>query len=241
MLSQQLALNVSLRDGYCFESYYTDKAGGESSNFETVAVLEGFVSSFGSDCKDQQNFLWGKSQSGKTHLLQACCAKASKDNRGVSYIPLREFKHYGVEIFTGLSQSSLIAIDDVDLITGDKTWETALFNLINITRENRQRLLLSSKENPRNMSCELPDLASRLIWGGVYQLHPLSDSSKPEALKTRARQRGFELTDRVIEYLYRRYPRDIETLMKILDLLDKESLRQKVVITVPFAKKILES
>ena len=236
MLSQQLALNISLRDGYCFESFYAGEDGGEQSNFETVKILESFVHS--SDA--QQNLLWGKSQSGKTHLLQACCAKASQYKTGVTYLPLRDFKAYGVEIFSGLGQSSFIAIDDIDQVTGDKTWETSLFNLINITRENKQPLLLSCAENPRNLSCELPDLASRLIWGGVYQLHALTDTNKPKALKARARQRGFELTDRVVEYLYRRYPRDIESLMEILDILDKESLRQKMVVTVPFAKKVLE-
>jgi len=183
--------------------------------------------------------LWGKSHSGKTHLLQACCSKNSEKNYSVSYIPLRMFKQYGVEVLTGLSHSQLIVLDDIDEVTGDKKWEIALFNLINQTRDNRQRLLMASIENPRKMSCVLPDLASRLIWGGVYQLHSLSDENKPKALQLRAKQRGFELPDKVIEYLYRRYPRDIKSLMDILDILDKESLRKKTKITIPFVKAVL--
>lgn len=236
MSSQQLALNISLRDGYCFESFYVEDAGIDRSNFETVKILESFVASG----ESQQNLLWGKAQTGKTHLLQACCVKASHKKRAVSYVPIKEFKAYGVDVFAGLGQSSFIAIDDIDLLIGDKAWEVALFDLINIARENNQQLLLSSTQNPRRLDCKLPDLASRLIWGGVYQLHALTDAIKPNALKARARQRGFELTDRVIEYLYRRYPRDIESLMEILNTLDKESLRQKKVVTVPFAKEVLE-
>jgi len=83
-------------------------------------------------------------------------------------------------------------------------------------------------------------LASRLIWGGSYQLHTLKDEEKVTVLKTRAEQRGFELNDRVLEYLFRRYPRDLESLMDILNKLDEESLRQKTKITIPFIKQIFE-
>ena len=233
MSSQQLTLNVNLRDGLRFDSYY---ASEESENFETLKVLESFVAS----TEQQQNILWGENLAGKTHLLQACCAKEAENKRPVTYIPLKMLDTYGPEVLTGLSGSSLVAIDDVDSVVGDKAWETALFNLINNTRENGQRLLLSSQTNPRHLACVLPDLASRLIWGGSYQLHALSDEDKPRAMQARAQQRGFELSDRVLEYLFRRYPRDLESLMDILNKLDEESLRQKTVITVPFVKQVLE-
>ncbi len=230
---EQLTLNVNLRDGYIFDSYYVAPKG---MNAEVVNVLQSIFTS-----KDaQQNIVWGENLSGKTHLLQACCAKAAEIHHTVSYIPLKAFKAYGTEVLDGLSQSKLIVIDDIEELLGDKEWEIALFNLINVTRENGQSLLLSSVENPRKLDCILPDLASRLIWGGSYQLQALTDEEKPKALQARAEQRGFKLKDNVIEYLYRRYPRDIESLMEILNKLDEESFRQKSLVTVPFAKKILK-
>jgi len=231
--SQQLTLNIGLRDGFRFESFYSDS---NSKNQEIVELLKSFIDAD----EAQQNCLWGEAQSGKTHLLQACCAEEAKKKRAVSYIPLRDAAHFGTDILDGLSQSKLIVIDDIDHIIGDIIWETALFNLINVTREKKQGLLLSANQNPRLLDCKLPDLASRLIWGGVYQLHALTDTEKPKALQARAQQRGFELTDRVIEYLYRRYPRDIESLMDILNTLDEESLKQKTIITIPFVKLVLD-
>ena len=204
----QLTLNVNLRDGFHFDSYYSVES---SSNDEVVRVLQSIFTS----SEAQQNIIWGEKLSGKTHLLQACCAKAAETHHTVSYIPLKDFKPYGTEVLEGLSQSKLLVIDDIEEVLGDKEWEVALFNLINITRENGQSLLLSSVENPRKLDCILPDLASRLIWGGSYQLQALTDDEKPKALQARAEQRGFKLSDRVIEYVYRRYPRDIESLMEI--------------------------
>ena len=234
MSNQQLTLNVQIRDGYRFASYYVDETG---ENHELVGALKLFTQS----TEAQQNILWGESKSGKSHLLQACCAEVANHKYPVSYIPLKQLKIYGTEIFSGItSHSNFIAIDDVDEIVGDKEWETALFNLINNTRQRGQRLIMSSQENPRYIKCILPDLASRLIWGGSYQVHALSDEDKLKALQARAEQRGFELSDRVLEYLFRRYPRDIESLMEILNTLDEQSLIQKTVITVPFIKQVLD-
>lgn len=230
---EQLTLNVKLRDGYIFNSYYVEP---KSPNAEVVSLLQSIFTS----AEAQQNIIWGEKFSGKTHLLQACCAKAAEVHRTVSYIPLKTFKIYGTEVLEGLSQSKLLVIDDIDEVLGDKDWEEALFNLINIIRENGQSLLLSATENPRKLKDVLPDLSSRLIWGGSYQLQALTDEEKPKALQARAEQRGFKLKDNVIEYVYRRYPRDIESLMEILNKLDEESFRQKSLITIPFAKQILE-
>ena len=232
MSSEQLTLNVNLKEGLRFESFFTED---DSANAETLQILQGFVES----SAQQQNLIWGESLSGKTHLLQACCAQEYANNQSVSYIPLKTLSLHGPAVLQGMSNSPLVVVDDVDSVIGDRAWETALFNLINQTRDNNQRLLLSSQNNPRQLNCVLSDLASRLIWGGSYQLHSLSDEDKPKALKARAGQRGFELNDRVIEYLFRHYPRDLESLMDILNTLDKESLRLKTKVTVPFVKQVL--
>jgi len=231
--SQQLTLNIGLRDGLRFSSFYCAK---NSSNAETLATLQGFISS----PEAQQIFLWGKQKSGKTHLLQASCAEAYQHNMTVSYIPLKMLAQNGPGILTGINQAQLVVIDDIDCIIGDRNWETAFFNLINQIRSKGHKLLISATQNPRHLDCVLPDLASRLIWGGSYQIHELSDADRLKALQARAEQRGFKLSDRVIDYLFRRYPRDIETLMDILNTLDKESLRKKTLITVPFVKQVLE-
>jgi len=232
MSSEQLALNVNLKEGLRFESFFCAEG---SANSETVKILQNFIES----SVHQQNIVWGESQSGKTHLLQACCAKQSGSISAVNYIPLKVLAIHGPDVLIGLSHAPLVVVDDVDEIIGDKAWETALFNLINLTRDNNQRLLMSSRINPRLIDCVLPDLASRLIWGGSYQIHILGDDDKPWALKFKAEQRGFDLNDHVVDYLLRHYPRNIESLMGMLNILDKESLRQKTKITVPFIKQVL--
>jgi DnaA family protein len=131
-------------------------------------------------------------------------------------------------------------IDDVDTVLGDKDWEVALFNLINQAHHLGQRLLFSANVNPLELDCFLPNLYTHLVWGSSYQLLGLSDEEKPEILRSRAQQRGFDLSDRVIDYIYKHYPQDTASLLNILDRLDKKSLQQKAKITIPFVKQVLE-
>ena len=229
-MPQQMILNVATGDGLSFESFYTSEP-----NHELVDLMSAF--SEGSD--SSQMFIWGETHSGKTHLLQACCNLATNLGQRVSYLPLKALAGYGSGVTHGLESMDIIAVDDVDLIVGNRDWEEALFDLINHSRTSQQRLLFSGTENPRHLKCSLPDLASRLIWGETYTLHSLSNDDKRLALKQRAAKRGIDLSDRVLDYLDRHYPRDMGSMLAILEVIDQESIRQQTKITVPFVKQVL--
>jgi DnaA family protein len=83
-------------------------------------------------------------------------------------------------------------------------------------------------------------LATRLSWGLVYQLQPLSDEEKAQALKTHAEERGMKLPEEVLEYCLRHLRRDLPTLMATLDALDKWSLTAKRPVTLPLLRQMLQ-
>jgi len=230
MPTQLPLLNLSLPDGQRFESFYTS-----STNELTVKEIKASIS----HPEHKQLFIWGSEHTGKSHLLQACCHLAFSKQISAAYIPLLTMKRHGTEVFTGSSTYQLICIDDVDSVLENDTWELALFNLINQTRELNQTIIFSASENPRHITSKLADLQSRLLWGASYQLIELNDNDKTTALKFRASQRGLELDNSVIEYIYKRYPRDFTTLIDILNKLDKESLTSQRKITIPLVKQAL--
>lgn len=229
-MPQQMILNVTSGDGLSFESYYTSEV-----NQDLMVLLK----ALSERAEASQIFVSGEQHSGKTHLLQACCNHATNLGQRVSYLPLKALAGYGPGVTQGLDAMDLVVVDDVDQIIANRDWEEALFALINQARTGQQRLLFSATENPRHLKCSLPDFASRLIWGETYTLQSLSDDDKNFALKQRATQRGFELNDRVLDYLSRHYPRDMGSLLSILEVLDQESIRQQSKITVPFVKQVL--
>lgn len=127
--------------------------------------------------------------------------------------------------------------DDVHLL--DNTAQIALFNTYNQQKEVSGALITAGLYAPTQMGLR-EDLATRLAWGLVYQLHPLNDDEKANALKNHAKERGMRLPDEVTDYCLRYLRRDLPTLMAVLDALDEWSLTEKKPVTVPMLKKLLQ-
>lgn len=158
-------------------------------------------------------YLWGASGSGKSHLLQACADLA---------------RQYGIH---------LVAADEVQSLTGEA--QIDLFNTYNRLRDSGGVLIAAGEAAPMQMGLR-DDLATRLSWGLVYQLHPLSDDEKAQALKSHAAERGMRLPDEVVDYCLRHLRRDLRTLMTTLDALDKWSLTSKRPVTLPLLRQLLQ-
>lgn len=158
-------------------------------------------------------YLWGPQGCGKSHLLLACQRTAGEAN-----LPLH-------------------IADDVNILNEEA--QIALFDQFNQLRATGGILITSGSAAPTQMGLR-DDLATRLAWGLVYQLHPLTDEEKAQALKTHAQERGMKLPDEVITYCLRYLRRDLPTLMAVLDALDEWSLTEKKPVTVPMLKRLLQ-
>jgi DnaA family protein len=90
------------------------------------------------------------------------------------------------------------------------------------------------------MGLIVPDLISRLTWGMVFQLQPLSDEEKLQVLIMRADCRGMTLSEEVGKFILNHCPRHMSTLFAALDALDKVSLAVQRKLTIPFVKTVLQ-
>ncbi len=128
-------------------------------------------------------------------------------------------------------------VDDVHLLNNEA--QIVLFNTYNQLKDNGEILIAAGLHAPTQMGLR-DDLATRLAWGLVYQLHPLNDAEKAIALKNHAIERGIKLPDDVIDYCLRYLHRDLPTLMATLDALDEWSLTMQKPVTVPMLRKLLQ-
>ena len=227
----QLSLNIALLDGLDFNSFYPLT--------ENRDVLDLLVTAFWQTLP--QVFLCGEAGSGKSHLLQACCYQAQEQGETAAYLSLRQLSAYRPSVLDGLDHCTFLALDDLDSIVGNLPWETALFHLINRCRQNNQPLLLAARQNPHELECELADLASRLLWGPIYRVYKLDEATAVEAFKWRAYRRGLEIPGYLVAYIGRRFPRDITSLMQILDKLDIASMNQGRKITRNLIQEVFAS
>ena len=223
-MNQQLTLSIRLRDDATFDNYFSGQ------NEQVVHSLQ--------KQEEPYVFLFGEAGTGKSHLLQAACHETGNKGLPVVYLPLAEEGLMPV-MLEGLENMSLIALDDIQKVIGDESWELALFNLYNRVREKGVNLLISSAEPLASLNIKLADLKSRLSWGPIFKLTALSDKDKQFALQQRAKNRGLDLADDVVTYLLKRSPRDMNSLFVLFEKLDKASMVEKRKLTIPFIKDYL--
>ena len=136
------------------------------------------------------------------------------------------------------SRRGVTIADDVE--TFDDAAQVALFNRINEARESGGTVLAAGNAPPAQLVLR-EDLRSRLGWGLVYQLKPLTDADKALWLQAEGARRGLGLGDDVVAYLLARVRRDMPFLEALVEHLDRHALEQQRRITVPLVREALRS
>ncbi|WP_439287332.1 DnaA inactivator Hda [Lonepinella sp. BR2357] len=227
---QQLSLPIHHLDDETLENFYGDN---------NLLLLNSLHKNFQ---QLQQSFfyIWGTAGSGKSHLLKAVTNYILAENRYSIYVPLSKYAHFSTAVLDNLEQQDVICLDDLQAVIGHHDWELAIFDLFNRIKEKGTALLLiSGDQSPTALPVKLPDLASRLRWGEIYQLHPLNETQKIQALQQNAHQLGIELPEDTANFLIKRLDRDMHSLFTAVAKLDKASLQAQRKLTIPFVKEIL--
>lgn len=183
--------------------------------------------------------LSGPAGSGKSHLLLAACQQASAEGRSAQYLSLAELPASAEEAIRGLGGTTLVALDNLDALQGQRDLQHALFDLYNRLRSESAVMLFAARMPVQALQLELPDLDSRLSACTQIPLRPLDETSRRNLLRDSAAARGMELDDKVLDWLFRYHARDLGSLGKLLDQLDRASLAQHRRITIPFLRELL--
>ena len=226
---KQLPLPVRLRASSVFASYFPGPNAG----------VVGQLLALEPRSRPPALWLYGPNGVGKSHLLQAICARASERKWPSAYLPLGDASMHPA-MLAGCESLSFICLDDFDRVAGQPEWERAVFRLYTELDDSGGRLLLAATSPPSGVGIALKDLASRLAAGTLLRIQPLSDDEQSAALTLRATQLGLELPGDAAQYLLRRLPRDMATLCDALDALDQASLATQRRLTVPFVRGVLE-
>lgn len=231
MRMQQLALDIGLAVVPSFENFCV------GANHQAAQHLGQAVSGADEDAHAPTRpptYLWGEAGAGKTHLLASVRAAFAARGCSVGWLdatsaePPAEFDE---------SWSALL-LDDVDRF--DAVRQRAAFNWF-VNAQTQRRWVLAAGAWPVADLALREDLRTRLGWGHVFALQLLGDHDRRTVLQSRAQARGMHLGDDVVEFMLRRFSRDLGSLLNLLDRLDRFSLRTARPITVPLLKAMLES
>ena len=223
---RQIPLGVSLSEYMTFETFYL------GPNKSVVDSLR--------DEKNQLIWLAGLEGFGKTHLLHAFLNSHEHENKKVLYLPMSESQDFTPDILDNLAQYDLVAIDDIENIIGDMTWEEQLLKFYEDSYSTRNKILITANDTPKGLNFLLPDLSSRFNLALIERLRPMNEDEMIKAILIHSKARGFDLPEDSAKYLINRVPRDVSVLIDMIKLLDYESLSMQRKLTIPFIKTVLD-
>jgi len=177
-------------------------------------------------------YLWGPAGSGKTHLLHALVDRLARQGARCGWFSGDDATPWAFD-----EGWSAVVIDTCDTLGAEQ--QQAAFSLFVEAATHGTPVLAAGRLPPVDLTALREDLRSRLGWGHVFGLVPLSDVEARSALRREADRRGVFLSDDVMDHLLTRFARDLKHLMALLDQLDEFSLATKRTITVPMLKQML--
>ena len=176
-------------------------------------------------------YLWGVSGSGKTHLMQALVHRFEDQGLHAGWFSAADPAPWPSD-----EAWALIAIDDCDALDTDQ--QHAAFTLFVEAATRGVPVVASGRVPPVDLALR-EDLRTRLGWGHVFAIQPLSEAETRAALRREADRRALFFSDDVMDYLLTRFARDLKHLMALLDRLDEFSLSTQRAVTVPLLKQML--
>ena len=194
-------------------------------------------------------YLWGPAGSGKTQLLHELQARAAEAGLVAQWFDAASSTPWELA-----DDVALVLLDGVDQFDGEQ--QHAAFTLFVEAASRVGGVLHAQAEAPAAgarlgvqfvSAGRLPpvdlqvreDLRTRLGWGPVHAVQPLTESGTRHALHQEARRRGIVLGDDVLDYILARFARDLKSLMHLLHRLDGFALAEKRAVTVPLLKRML--
>lgn len=176
-------------------------------------------------------YLWGPSGCGKTHLLQALMRSAQAQGAKIASFDAGANPPWAYD-----EQWGIIVVDDCERLDLDQ--QHCAFSLFVQAASQRATIVAAGRLPPVDLPVR-EDLRSRLGWGHIMALLPLSEQEARAALRRDADRRGILLSDEVMAYLLTRFARDLKSLFELLDRLDDFSLANKRNITIPLLRQML--
>jgi DnaA family protein len=181
-------------------------------------------------------FLWGEGGSGKTHLLRAVREALRDHGAPVGWMDASTFDPPDFD-----ERWEAVLLDEVQLYTASQ--QAAAFNwFVNAQSpaHGPARWVLAASDRPPADLLLREDLRTRLGWGHVFQLRALGEAERRSVLRRAADERGVFLGDEVMDFMLKRFSRDLSSLMLLLERLDGYALRTQRAITIPLIKSMLE-
>ena len=216
---EQLVLDLGHRAALGAEDFLVSQ-----SNAAAVAVVDRWP-----DWPHFAVVLVGPAQSGKTHLADVWRLKSGAHARAAADIAEADVP--------GLMAARALLVENLETGVGD---ERALFYLLNLVREHKMSMLLTTQRAPGELEVALPDLRSRLRALPLVAIEAPDDALLKAVLVKHCADRQLVVEPHVINHIALHMDRSMQAAAEIVAEIDLRALATKRRVTRALAGEVMQ-
>ncbi|HMN36996.1 MAG TPA: hypothetical protein PKD49_04700 [Hyphomicrobium sp.] len=220
MTPRQLAFDIPHRAALGLEDFLVSQ-----SNAAAVSLVDRWP-----DWPVRAAVLAGPAGSGKTHLVNVWRAKSQALIVSAAYVTTQNVPE--------LAAAGALAVEDIDKGAID---ERALFHLLNLVREQKLFVLMTTATRPGDMHIGLPDFSSRFKALPLAEIEAPDDALLSAVLVKQFADRQLVVDPAVISYCLVRMERSMDTARRLVNEIDSLALALRRGVTRALAAKALDN
>jgi ribosomal protein S24E len=136
-------------------------------------------------------------------------------------------------------KNQMVFVKNLSSDTLNQESEVFLFNGFNYCLNQNTKILFSSNDFIKNLDIKLADLESRLNTVLPLEIMNPADEEKMNLINFELKQRGLEINDKEMKYIFTHHSRDLNSLLNLAEKLDEISHQEKKSISINLIKKII--
>lgn len=196
-------------------------------------------------------FLYGSAGLGKTHLMKAIGREIELNtDKKALYVTTETFTN---EFIAAVSANrthrfkeqyrkvDVLMLDDVQFMAGKERTQEEFFHTFNAIRDNGGQVIMTSDRPPKAIPTLEDRLQSRLVGGMITDVGPPELETRTAILKTKAKERGYNVPDEVIDYVAKSIQQNVRELEGALIRIVAHSELTKVPLSSDLAEQVLGS
>ena len=175
-------------------------------------------------------FLYGGVGLGKTHLMHAIAheIKGRKPLRRVIYMSAEKFMYYFIKALRfkntvafkeQFRNVDVLMIDDVQFISGKDSTQEEFFHTFNALIDQNKQLIISADKSPQDLEGIEERMRSRLGWGLVADIHPLTYELRLGILQAKEEKLSARISPSILEFLAHKITSNVRELEGALNRL----------------------
>ena len=168
-------------------------------------------------------FLYGGVGLGKTHLMHAIAHEIKRRNpiRRVIYLSAEKFMYHFIKALRFKNTVAfkeqfrtvdVLMIDDVQFISGKDSTQEEFFHTFNALVDQNKQLIISADKSPQDLEGIEERMRSRLGWGLVADIHPLTYELRLSILQAKEEKIEVEIPENVLEFLAHKITTNVREL-----------------------------